>query len=118
MFSLAVALGCDLFDSASYALYAKEGRYMTVRGTYHLDKLQYLPCSCPVCISHDAGELMKSEKREELLARHNLYVTFEEMREVKQAIKKGASGNLWNSGAGHIPSSSTGFGVRSITRTG
>ncbi len=92
MFSLAVALGCDLFDSASYALYAKEGRYMTVRGTYHVDDLQYLPCSCPVCTSHDAGELIKSEKREELLARHNLYVTFAEMREVKQAI---IEGSLW-----------------------
>ncbi len=92
MFSLAVALGCDLFDSASYALYAKEGRYMTVRGTYHVDKLQYLPCSCPVCTSHDANELIKSENREELLALHNLYVTFAEMREVKQAIKEGS---LW-----------------------
>lgn len=92
MFSLAVALGCDLFDSASYALYAKEGRYMTVRGTYHLNELQYLPCSCPVCTSHDAGELIKSEKREELLARHNLYVTFAEIREVRQAIKEGS---LW-----------------------
>ena len=92
MFSLAVALGCDLFDSASYALYAKDGRYMTVRGTNHLDELQYLPCSCPVCTSHDAEELIKSENREELLARHNLYVTFAEMREVKQAIKEGS---LW-----------------------
>ncbi|MFA4934932.1 MAG: tRNA guanosine(15) transglycosylase TgtA [Candidatus Methanoperedens sp.] len=92
MFSLAVALGCDLFDSASYALYAKDGRYMTVRGTYHLDQLQYLPCSCPVCTSHNASELNNSEKREELLARHNLYVTFEEIREVKQAIREGS---LW-----------------------
>jgi len=92
MFSLAVALGCDLFDSASYALYAKEGRYMTVRGTYHLDNLQYLPCSCPVCSSYDSEELTKSENREELLARHNLYATFAEMREVKQAIKEGS---LW-----------------------
>ncbi len=92
MFSLAVALGCDLFDSASYALYAKDGRYMTVRGTNHLDELQYLPCSCPVCTSHDAEELIKSENREELLARHNLYVTFAEIREVKQAIKEGS---LW-----------------------
>lgn len=92
MFSLAVALGCDLFDSASYALYAKEGRYMTVRGTYHLNELQYLPCSCPVCTSHDAGGLIKSERWEELLARHNLYVTFAEMREVRQAIKEGS---LW-----------------------
>ncbi len=92
MFSLAVALGCDLFDSASYALYAKDGRYMTVRGTYHLGQLQYLPCSCPVCSSLDASELNESENREELLARHNLYVTFEEMREVKQAIHEGS---LW-----------------------
>ncbi len=92
MFALAVALGCDLFDSASYALYAKEGRYMTVRGTYHLDNLQYLPCSCPVCSSYDAGELKKSEKREELLAHHNLHATFAEIREVKQAIKEGS---LW-----------------------
>ncbi|MCZ7382013.1 MAG: tRNA guanosine(15) transglycosylase TgtA [Candidatus Methanoperedens sp.] len=92
MFSLAVALGCDLFDSASYALYAKDGRYMTVRGTYHVDNLQYLPCSCPVCVSHDANDLINSENREELLARHNLYVTFEEIREVKQAIKEGS---LW-----------------------
>ena len=92
MFSLAVALGCDLFDSASYALYAREGRYMTARGTYHLDELHYLPCSCPVCTSHNAEELISSEKREELLARHNLHVTFAEMREVKQAIKEGS---LW-----------------------
>jgi len=92
MFALAVSLGCDLFDSASYALYAKEGRYMTVRGTYHLDDLQHLPCSCPVCSSIDAEELIKNEKREELLASHNLYATFAEMREVKQAIKEGS---LW-----------------------
>ncbi|NIM45993.1 MAG: tRNA-guanine transglycosylase, partial [Nitrososphaeria archaeon] len=29
MFSLAVAMGCDLFDSAAYSIYAKENRYMT-----------------------------------------------------------------------------------------
>ncbi len=92
MFSLAVALGCDLFDSASYALYAKEGRYMTARGTYHVNALHYLPCSCPVCASYDVNELQKSENKEELIARHNLHVTFAEMREVKQAIKEGS---LW-----------------------
>ncbi len=92
MFSLAVALGCDLFDSASYALYAKEGRYMTARGTYHIEQLQHLPCSCPVCSSYNVRELMKSEMKEELLASHNLFVTFEEIREVKQAIHEGS---LW-----------------------
>ncbi|MEA1984266.1 MAG: tRNA guanosine(15) transglycosylase TgtA [Euryarchaeota archaeon] len=89
MFSLAVALGCDLFDSAAYALYAKDRRYITVSGTYHLDDLHYLPCSCPVCMSHTAQQLQQADNCKELLARHNLYVTFEEMRHVKQAIREG-----------------------------
>ena len=89
MFALAVALGCDLFDSAAYALYAKDRRYITSNGTYHVDNLSYLPCSCPVCVSHTAEELKKADNCKELLARHNLYVTFEEMRLVKQSIKEG-----------------------------
>lgn len=89
MFALAVALGCDLFDSAAYALYAKDGRYMTSHGTSHIEDLHYLPCSCPVCVKHTADELKNAENSTELLARHNLYVTFEEMRLVKQSIKEG-----------------------------
>ena len=89
MFALAVALGCDLFDSAAYALYAKDGRYMTSHGTYHVEDLHYLPCSCPICVNHTAEELKNAENKGELLARHNLYVTFEEMRLVKQSIKEG-----------------------------
>ncbi|MCD4799190.1 MAG: tRNA guanosine(15) transglycosylase TgtA, partial [Methanosarcinales archaeon] len=50
VFALAVALGCDLFDSAAYALYAKDGRYLSAEGTYHIKDMEYLPCSCPVCI--------------------------------------------------------------------
>ncbi|MBW6469989.1 MAG: tRNA guanosine(15) transglycosylase TgtA [Methanosarcinaceae archaeon] len=89
MFALAVALGCDLFDSAAYALYAKDGRYMTSHGTHHVEDLHYLPCSCPICVSHTAEELKSAENISELLARHNLYVTFQEMRLVKQSIKEG-----------------------------
>lgn len=89
MFALAVALGCDLFDSAAYALYARAGRYITVNGTYQLDRLKYLPCSCPVCSKHSADSFKKAADKEELLARHNLYVTFEEIRLIKQAIHDG-----------------------------
>ncbi|TGC09850.1 tRNA guanosine(15) transglycosylase TgtA [Methanolobus halotolerans] len=89
MFALAVALGCDLFDSAAYALYAKDRRYITSRGTFHVDNLKYLPCSCPVCMNHSAEELNKAHNCTELLARHNLYVTFQEVRVVKQAIWEG-----------------------------
>ena len=49
MFALAVSLGCDLFDSAAYALYARENRYMTENGTWRLNELDYFPCSCPRC---------------------------------------------------------------------
>ncbi|MCD4800735.1 MAG: tRNA guanosine(15) transglycosylase TgtA [Methanococcoides sp.] len=89
MFALAVALGCDLFDSAAYALYAKDRRYITSKGTYHIDNLSYLPCSCPICASHTAEEVKKADNCSDLLARHNLYVTFEEIRLIKQSIKEG-----------------------------
>jgi 7-cyano-7-deazaguanine tRNA-ribosyltransferase len=93
MFALAVAMGCDLFDSAAYALYARDDRYLTVRGTEHLADLDYLPCSCPICAEYSPDDLRSAgdEERERLLAEHNLHVTYEEMRRVKQALR---SGNL------------------------
>jgi 7-cyano-7-deazaguanine tRNA-ribosyltransferase len=94
MFSLAVALGCDLFDSAAYALYTRDDRYLTPLGTMRLDDLSYLPCSCPVCRRHDAGELrgMLKGERVRALTEHNLHVTMAEIETVKQAITEGA---LW-----------------------
>ncbi len=91
MFALAVAMGCDLFDSAAYALYARDDRYLTVRGTRHLEELDYLPCSCPVCTDHTADGLreLPDEHREEALAAHNLHVSFEEISRIKGAIREG-----------------------------
>jgi 7-cyano-7-deazaguanine tRNA-ribosyltransferase len=90
-FALAAAAGCDLFDSAAYALYARDDRYLTVRGTEHLEDLEYLPCPCPVCTEHGAEGLQAAddERRERLLAEHNLQVSFAEMRRVRQAIRAG-----------------------------
>jgi len=93
IFALASALGCDLFDSAAYALYARQGRYLTVRGTWKLEEMHYLPCSCPVCQEHDQKELMESQQRIKLLAMHNLYVSLQEMKLVKQCIREGS---LWD----------------------
>ncbi|MFB6179980.1 MAG: tRNA guanosine(15) transglycosylase TgtA [Halorientalis sp.] len=91
MFALAVAMGCDLFDSAAYALYARDERYLTVRGTEHLEDLDYFPCECPVCASHTPADLEATDAaaRERLLAEHNLHVTYGEMRRIKQAIRRG-----------------------------
>ncbi len=94
IFALAVAMGIDLFDSASYALYAKDDRYLTPEGTKSLDELEYFPCSCPVCSCYTPQELreMPKEERTRLLALHNLWVIREELNRVKQAIKEGT---LW-----------------------
>ncbi len=94
MFALAVALGCDLFDSAAYAIYARENRYMTEYGTTRLNKLEYFPCPCPVCAKNDPQGVMEMAKaeRQKLLAEHNLHVSFSEMKRIKQAI---IEGRLW-----------------------
>ena len=94
MFALAVALGCDLFDSAAYAIYAREDRYMTEYGTLKLDELEYFPCSCPVCTKNDPDRVMAMEKieKQKMLAQHNLFVSLSELKRIKQAI---IEGRLW-----------------------
>lgn len=92
MFALAVAMGCDVFDSAAYALYAKEGRYLTPAGSYKLAELTELPCACHVCRSHTPGEILASPEKERLLALHNLTVSFAEIARIRQAVTDGV---LW-----------------------
>jgi len=92
MFALAAAMGCDLFDSAAYALYAKEGRYLTTHGSFKIDELSDLPCSCAVCRSHTAEQLRTAKDRTRLLALHNLAVTLAEISRIRQAI---TDGTLW-----------------------
>ncbi|GAB6148397.1 tRNA guanosine(15) transglycosylase TgtA [Stetteria hydrogenophila] len=90
----AVALGVDTFDSASYIIYARDGRYMTEYGVYRLEQLDYFPCNCPVCSRYTPRELAEMPKRERtrLLALHNLHVIQKTVRRVKQAIREG---RLW-----------------------
>ena len=94
MFSLAVALGCDFFDSAAYALYARENRYMTENGTWRLSELDYFPCPCPKCTGATPKAVleMPQKDREKFLAEHNLYVCQAELKRIKQSIR---DGKLW-----------------------
>jgi 7-cyano-7-deazaguanine tRNA-ribosyltransferase len=91
---LAVGLGCDMFDSASYMLYAKNDRYILNSGTIRLEQLEYLSCPCSVCSAFKARELQSLVKTERVsvLARHNLAVLLQCVREIKQAIWEG---RLW-----------------------
>lgn len=87
LFPLLALLGCDVFDSASYAIFAKKGKYLTEFGTKDLDELNELPCVCPVCSAHKISEF-----DEKLLAKHNLWVLMGTIKKVRQAIHEG---KLW-----------------------
>ncbi|RDE14892.1 MAG: tRNA guanosine(15) transglycosylase TgtA [Candidatus Thorarchaeota archaeon] len=92
-FAQAVLMGCDLFDSASYAKFAESGRLLFPTGTVHLSDLRELPCECPACNSTTIDDLQRLDKAAQslILTKHNLYVSAAEIRRVRQAI---ADGNL------------------------
>lgn len=94
MFALAALLGCDFFDSSSYAKYAKDGRMMYEDGTRHLADLVDNPCACETCSKHTPAELraLPEAERERALGIHNLAVSFAEIRRVREAIR---AGRLW-----------------------
>ncbi len=87
LFPLLALLGCDVFDSASYAIFAKHGRYLSYEGTKELSSLNELPCFCPVCSKYNIKEF-----DEGLLARHNLHVLLGSVRKTRQAIHEN---RLW-----------------------
>ncbi len=94
-FSLAVAFGSDIMDSAAYILYAKENRYFSLStGTRNIEEMEEFPCNCPVCNNYTPIELQKSEKefRTKQLALHNLYISSQELKTIRQAIREG---RLW-----------------------
>jgi 7-cyano-7-deazaguanine tRNA-ribosyltransferase len=94
VFPLIVAMGCDMFDSAAYALYAQNDRMLTSDGTYRLNEVQENFCYCPTCKRYTISEMKRLEQREraQILAEHNLHVCFHEIARIKQAIKEG---RLW-----------------------
>lgn len=94
VFALYVALGCDLFDSAAYSLFAKEGRYITAGGTWQLDQLVEFPCSCPACSGYTPAELKAAPEPERFkrLAAHNLHATMDELRTIREYMR---AESLW-----------------------
>jgi 7-cyano-7-deazaguanine tRNA-ribosyltransferase len=92
VFALAVAMGCDLFDSAAYILYAQDDRLLMPTGTFKLSNLVEMPCSCRVCSTHTPEDLraMNKQDRMLLIAEHNLAISFAEIRKIRQSINDGS----------------------------
>jgi 7-cyano-7-deazaguanine tRNA-ribosyltransferase len=93
--AMAVALGCDTFDSASYILFARKGKYMGRSGVTSIESMRFLPCSCPVCARSSVGEMLELEaaERTRALSLHNLYILRQEVESCKEAI---VEGRLWD----------------------
>lgn len=91
---LAVALGCDTFDSASYILYAKHDRYIEEDKTSKLSDMTFFSCTCEVCTKFKPRELLGMHNDEKInnVALHNLFAIKSEVDRVKEAIM---DGRLW-----------------------
>ncbi|MCK5904689.1 MAG: tRNA guanosine(15) transglycosylase TgtA, partial [Gammaproteobacteria bacterium] len=91
---LAVALGCDTFDSASYVLYAKHDRYMEEDKTSRLADIRCFSCTCEVCTKFSPKEILSLESEEKVskIALHNLFAIKAEVDRVKESIHQG---RLW-----------------------
>ena len=74
LFPMSIALGADLFDSAAYALFARDGRLLTPWGTQKIAKLVEWPERMPCVSSVTPSEVreMTEKERTVLLARYNL----------------------------------------------
>ncbi len=94
LFAVASLFGCDLFDSAAYSKFASEDKFMFESGTVALSDIEEEICDCPACSAHGIGGIKKMEKEERtrIIAEHNLYVSFQEIRRVRNAIK---TGRIW-----------------------
>ncbi len=94
LFPMSIALGADLFDSAAYALFARDGRLLTPWGTERLTDLVDWPLLMP-CVAHLTPEEVRNlpaDERENLLAHYNLEVTLAELARCKQAVR---DGKIW-----------------------
>ena len=91
---LAVSIGADIFDSASYALYAYDKRILTPFGTYRLDELREFLFETPKG-SYRLSDIKSASNNEiiKLIAEHNLYTLLKEIKIIRDAIK---NGYLWD----------------------
>ncbi|MFX1301446.1 MAG: tRNA guanosine(15) transglycosylase TgtA [Promethearchaeota archaeon] len=94
IFPLIVAMGCDMFDSAAYALFAKHDRILSSEGTFKLEEIKDDFCFCPTCSQFTVSEIKQLEKKEriQVLAEHNLRICQQEIIRIKAAIREG---RLW-----------------------
>lgn len=91
LFPMAIALGTDIFDSAAYAIFARDNRILTPEGTVKLDSIQEWPFTSKSLFgtTPDQVRSMDADDRCRLLARHNLEITQAELSRCREAVRRG-----------------------------
>ena len=86
--SMAVLLGVDIFDSASYVKYARDDRMLFSDGSKELSRISTLPRWSPLYGKYSVKEIreMNAEDRKKALSLHNLAAIFNELHEIKERI--------------------------------
>ena len=89
LFPMAIALGADLFDSAAYAIFARDDRILSPHGTFKLEGLNEWPIHSATLFGHTPEQVreMGTEERSTLLAHHNLEITQAELARCREAIR-------------------------------
>ncbi len=85
---MAVLMGVDVFDSASYVKYARDGRMLFPEGSRELSKISSFPRWSPVYGRYTVQEVrdLPSEERFRVLAMHNLAAVLNELSEIREQI--------------------------------
>lgn len=94
LFPMLVAMGADLFDSAAYVLFARDGRLLTPWGTERISEIEEWPILMPAISNYSPADVRAMDKQERtiLLSKFNLEVTLQEMSRCRQAIR---DGTIW-----------------------
>ncbi len=91
MFYILSYMGIDLFDVSGCIMEACDNRIVTSRGSFHLDEIREIPCTCGVCRDKDPDDLAGDFHG---IACHNFYTAFRIIKEIREAIRGGALRNL------------------------
>jgi len=94
LFPMLIAMGADLFDSAAYVLFARDGRILTPWGTEKIAELEEWPILMPSITHYSPADVrnMNKEERTVLLSKYNLEITLQEISRCRQAIR---DGTIW-----------------------
>lgn len=83
--SLLTYLGIDLFDSTYAIIAARKNIMLFPDGEFPLDDLKEIPCNCEICCKINNPIKMRFEQ----ILNHNYFTLFNELKFVRNMIKKG-----------------------------